>query len=225
MNENKGQAIFLSVIGIATLLVAIVGATFAWFSATVEGNDDASSITVQAMSLANIVFDDGNTFDDVEWLPGQSETKTFTVSRTGASANQNFTVSLAYSNVAGTGGSNISDLVYTLTKTRYTVAGGVSTQDTGFGTGGVETVTPQAILSTTPTTITIDTETFSETDATTNEVYVYSLTVSFPETGSDQNAQQGATFTGLIQVAVDGGATTYYNYDNPTGTETMPNAQ
>ena len=32
MGENKGQTIFLSVIGIATLLVAIIGATFAYFT-------------------------------------------------------------------------------------------------------------------------------------------------------------------------------------------------
>ena len=32
MTENKGQTIFLSVIGIATLLVAIIGATFAYFT-------------------------------------------------------------------------------------------------------------------------------------------------------------------------------------------------
>ena len=38
MENNKGQTIFLSVIGIATLLVAIVGATFAWFSTTISGN-------------------------------------------------------------------------------------------------------------------------------------------------------------------------------------------
>ena len=36
-NNNKRQTIFLSVVGIATLLVAIIGATFAWFTATAGG--------------------------------------------------------------------------------------------------------------------------------------------------------------------------------------------
>lgn len=37
MGENKGQTIFLSVIGIATLLVAIIGATFAYFTTSMGG--------------------------------------------------------------------------------------------------------------------------------------------------------------------------------------------
>ena len=32
MDDTKGQTIFLTIVGIATLLVAVVGATFAWFS-------------------------------------------------------------------------------------------------------------------------------------------------------------------------------------------------
>ncbi len=39
MGDNRGQTIFLSVIGIATLLVAIIGATFAYFTTQVTKND------------------------------------------------------------------------------------------------------------------------------------------------------------------------------------------
>lgn len=60
MDNNKGQTIFLSVIGIATLLVAIIGATFAWFSVTIQGNDNASSIIVTTATVGSVVFTDGN---------------------------------------------------------------------------------------------------------------------------------------------------------------------
>ena len=60
MDNNKGQTIFLSVIGIATLLVAIVGATFAWFSISVSGNANASSIIVTTAKLGSVEFTDGN---------------------------------------------------------------------------------------------------------------------------------------------------------------------
>ena len=51
MNENGGKSstILLTVIGIATLLVVVVGATFAYFAAQVNG-DRAASVTIQAAS-------------------------------------------------------------------------------------------------------------------------------------------------------------------------------
>ena len=51
MENSKGQTIFLSVIGVATLLVAIIGATFAWFSVEVSGNESAQSVYVETMKL------------------------------------------------------------------------------------------------------------------------------------------------------------------------------
>lgn len=50
MNENGGKnnTILLTVIAIATLLVVVTGATFAYFAAVVRGNDAASSIQITA---------------------------------------------------------------------------------------------------------------------------------------------------------------------------------
>lgn len=50
MNESGGKSstILLTVIGIATLLVVVVGATFAYFAAQVSGNDTVSTLTVTA---------------------------------------------------------------------------------------------------------------------------------------------------------------------------------
>ena len=47
MDNNNGKGIFYGVIGVATLVVAIIGATFAYFSATVtpDSNSDAISGT------------------------------------------------------------------------------------------------------------------------------------------------------------------------------------
>ena len=52
MNENGGKnnSILLTVIAIATLLVVVTGATFAYFAAVVRGNDTASSINITAAS-------------------------------------------------------------------------------------------------------------------------------------------------------------------------------
>lgn len=50
MNENGGRStnILLTVIGIATLLVVVTGATFAYFAAIVEGNDTPTSVYIKA---------------------------------------------------------------------------------------------------------------------------------------------------------------------------------
>ena len=49
MENNNGRGIFYGVIGVATLVVAIIGATFAYFSASVtaEGNVTAGTANIQ----------------------------------------------------------------------------------------------------------------------------------------------------------------------------------
>lgn len=64
MNENGGKnnTILLTVIAIATLLVVVTGATFAYFAAVVRGNDTASSISITAASEGTkIAFSGGET--------------------------------------------------------------------------------------------------------------------------------------------------------------------
>ena len=57
MNENGGKSstILLTVIGIATLLVVVTGATFAFFAANITGNDNKTSIKVQAASTGTTI--------------------------------------------------------------------------------------------------------------------------------------------------------------------------
>ena len=63
MNENGGKnnTILLTVIAIATLLVVVTGATFAYFAAVVRGNDTASSISITAANTGQTL-----TFGGVE---------------------------------------------------------------------------------------------------------------------------------------------------------------
>lgn len=53
--ENNGKGIFYGVIGVATLIVAIIGATFAYFTASAPSNDNVikgQTATAASMSLA-----------------------------------------------------------------------------------------------------------------------------------------------------------------------------
>ena len=61
MNDNneKSNTLLLTVIAVATLLVAVIGATFAYFTANTTGGESASTLTVTAATLT-ITFADGN---------------------------------------------------------------------------------------------------------------------------------------------------------------------
>lgn len=45
MENSKGRGIFLGVVSVATLIVAIIGATFAWFSASVSSGKNDVNLT------------------------------------------------------------------------------------------------------------------------------------------------------------------------------------
>lgn len=51
-NNRKGPGIFYAVVGVATLVVAIIGATFAFFSASATNNDVIVGSTASGNSLA-----------------------------------------------------------------------------------------------------------------------------------------------------------------------------
>lgn len=103
MKDNKGTTVLLTVIGIATLLVAVVGATFAYFSATVKEtytDEDGKDVVVQAATVGTITFTHGYTIDLCDETdesltfeegskcviyPGAKEAKTFTVAADTAS--------------------------------------------------------------------------------------------------------------------------------------------
>ena len=69
--ENNGKGIFYGVIGVATLIVAIIGATFAYFSATVTSNGsnitgttlDVSG-TALKLEVTRITFDEASAPSD-----------------------------------------------------------------------------------------------------------------------------------------------------------------
>lgn len=71
-NNNKGSIIILTVIGIATLLVAVIGATFAFFTVNIRYKDDkpAEVITKSAV-LGVIEFNRENDIEYKDLLPGR----------------------------------------------------------------------------------------------------------------------------------------------------------
>ena len=204
MNETKkGNTVLLTVIAVATLLVAVVGATFAYFTASVAGNDTASSVVVKTAQIGTITYTNGNEVKLENAYPGAtSETKTFTVAAD-SSATANVNYSLNWTNVTN-GFVNKEDLVYTLTGANSDASNTTTTlvTKTNEVAPSANTLIGSSVLKP-------------------GETHTYSLTVKFKETGSDQNANQSKSFTGKIEVSTGD----YYNDANQSGTTTAPSAQ
>lgn len=87
MNNEKGNFILLMVLAIATLLVAVVGATFAYFGATMSNEGESTTIEVTSGTLS-IEYEDNSKINNGSVASGSViAEKTFSVtgSLTGSS--------------------------------------------------------------------------------------------------------------------------------------------
>lgn len=66
MENKKGSEVFLGVIGVATLVVAIIGATFAYFSADARSGNEAINIASTELTIA---YDDDSTGLRTDLIP------------------------------------------------------------------------------------------------------------------------------------------------------------
>ncbi len=192
MAENKGQTIFLSVIGIATLLVAIIGATFAYFTTSMGGTQGTVKATTAKIGKSTFT---AQSVSGTAVLPGwTSGAKTVTVTLGPSDYDVKYTCTLDMT------ANPLTDLTLTVagTNAQTSVNGKLKT-------GANKVVIASGTLAK------------SATEQTASMTY----TLSFPETGADQNGQQGATITGTVTCATDG-KTVYYNAANPNGTTTAP---
>lgn len=183
MDETKSQSIFLSIIGIATLLVAIIGATFAWFSITVTGNDNPSDITINSGTLGQVSFVDGTNIEIKNLMPGSFTTKTFTVSQTDPSATGKISYNIVLNVKSNTLSPNANGyFVHSLTSSGNTNGGtlaqlpssAVPIQSMVIGSGVIEGY----------------------------EVHTYEYTIGLTNANENQNAAQGKEFSGYLSVVL-----------------------
>lgn len=89
--ENKSNTLLLTVIAVATLLVAVIGATFAYFTAQISGNTDSQTPVVVRSATLEINFADGSSSltlaDKVKPSESVIISKTFTLRGKNTTAN------------------------------------------------------------------------------------------------------------------------------------------
>jgi len=90
---NKKSTVAITVVGIVALVIAIIGATYAYFTAQVRyvGPPGGSDIIATAATLGEITFDAGPRIELINAFPGDSMSNVFKVS-----ADPNATNGVAY---------------------------------------------------------------------------------------------------------------------------------
>ena len=180
---EKKNVVFLTVLAIATLLTAVVGTTFAYFTATVTGNTTATTTTVSSATLG-VTYTDGEDISSANIIPGWTASKTISVKNDSTVA---VTYDIAWTNLAntfvqgGAEGAKTDDFVYTLTKTSVNGAANVAAT-------AVPTVT--------------DTKLITGQSIAAGETQTYTLTLTFKDTGMAQNENQNKSFTTKLQTSV-----------------------
>ena len=181
----RKEKIILSVVAIATLLVTIIGATFAWFSVQTSGNVNAST-EIETANLGTVTFANGNTAEAVgnDIYPGWSnEAITFSVTSANTTEPIGYTITATVTGNTTLG----SALTYSM-----------SCVSTGSG------VCASAVNSA-PT----STTTYTGTLATGNDTHTYTVNMSLPETGVNQNTLQNKSYKVVFSVALSNEATQY----------------
>lgn len=190
MNKSK-NTIFVSVLGILTLIVATTGVTFAWFTTSMSGGTTANiSATTATIGKVSYVAD---TISGSAILPGWS------------SGNKSVKVTLSKSDYPVSYACTLNITANGITDLKLTTSGtnSVTHNGTSVTTGSYKIASGTLSASSTSTSITTN----------------YSL--SFPETGKDQNSQAGKSVAGTVSCSIQDNKI-YYNSSNTGGSATAP---
>ena len=184
LNERKerNNTVLLVIIATATLLVAMVGATFAFFSATVHRTGEDNSVKIQTATIG-ITYNHGNEVNVTDLVPGGSiESKEVTIANTSTNYEARYTLKWAAGVVNEF--TRPEDLTYSVTCT----GDGAPTSITGTqlpATGSTDSILSNVTLPANAT----HTCTFS---------FEYELLADV-----DQNDDQNTKFTGNFEIVAD----------------------
>ena len=200
MENKKTNTLLLTVIGVATLLVAVVGATFAYFTANLTGQESATTVTVGAGTLA-IAYENGsgNIETATNIAPASAGTaaitKAFTITADNSTVtNMPYELQLV---IQANGFSN-NALTWTL-ELDNSVSGANAN-----GVNATETTIPTGITGT--STITLGNGYFVGSVA--NEVHAYVLKIYFTDSGANQDVDKGKSFAAYVNTTVQAAYTT-----------------
>lgn len=192
--RKNGNTVLLTIIGVATLLVALVGATFAYFTATAD-NSKNQSVVIKAGRAVQLTYSTQKQLTISNAKPGDpASTGKFIVKNGDTQNNYTYDLDLViasntFNQLDGTG-----QLLLKFTTSTSGGTGGAKptlanfaadtdiTNTSTYGTGKkIKLVNDQRIVK--------------------NETHTYDSTLTFVETNSTQNSNQGKTFQAHIDIS------------------------
>ena len=187
---EKNNVIFLSVIAVATLLTAVIGTTFAYFTATVSSTGEAAT-TVSTKTVATATMAFGDDISATNVLPGYKTVKPMTVTGSGAADAQGANATITVTpNIPSDFGSDVTWVLYKsatpITCESSPVTTGAQYYDNASCTG-IDSATKVIEGSTSPVSTNIVVE-----HSTADNYY---LVVSYANNGDQTVAQSGKSFS------------------------------
>lgn len=177
--ERSKNGLVLLILGVATVLVALIGATFAYFTSVINAVNGNQSVTVNTTTVEGVTYTASETLALIDAIPGDYAEATFTISNPNASALVEYGLKFVpdVNDFEVTDGDN--QLVVTISGGQIV---GNKTLDYTDGENSVE----QTIV-----------DKVSLAAKATDE---YTVRVDFFETQSNQNTNQSKNFAGHIEV-------------------------
>ncbi len=180
MNE-KSFKVMLSILTIATVIVSVVGISFAYYVTTGSVLGSGGNLVTSTAKIGKIDFGEGGDSFNVDNIaPGWKEEKDITISSTPSDIGQSVKVMLRYTN-------GMPDLTLKVDKTDS--IDGASVSSFTFGVSEEET----------------EIELISVTFPKSSEsiTHTFKLTLELPEKDENQNANQGKVFDGTLYAKYD----------------------
>lgn len=204
MKKDK-TGILLTVVSILTILVAVIGVTFSFFTTTLNSNNAVTGSLITSR-VGNITFDGGNDFDNnIDIVPGYVGTKKFTISVPARDVSNTVYIRLDYTN--------------TFTDLEWNITGDGA--KTSVITGKVPTSSLDSEGNPISESVVVVEKTISASNSA--QTFEYTMTISLPNKDSLQNYDQGKKFNGTLYADLGGdGDKIYYNTKNPNGTKSEP---
>lgn len=186
---SKKQTTILTIISVATLFFAVVGATFAYFTITVKGNEEASSVMVRTAVLGQVVFEDGQEINILEAYPGDYMEKTFTIKNETGEVAVAIQYNVYLDQTVNEFASNSID------EFQHQIVSSSKSSESEFSIlGTLASTTVPSPSSSAP----IFTGTLYG-----NDTHTYTYRIGLIENNSNQNTAQGLNFIGKLRVEVD----------------------
>ena len=217
MENNNGRGIFYGVMGVATLVVAIVGATFAYFAASANGTTGAAAANSASVS-GTLKIDDVGKVIATDLIPATIETVKTSFGQTGtgnkgkcrgaSAANHDGDYGMcSYYTFKITNTSDVATQVYLTLKTDS------NNFDSSFKYcvyEGTDTTTTTHACTTVPSTA----EQFTSVNlAATEGTKTYTIILYYENTDSDQtSAGSGKAYSGTVQASTSNGTDKIVGY-------------